>query len=195
MILTDREIKIAVERGLILIDPPPDSEVAFSSTAVDLTLDATLITFDVQLPGIEQVIDPSQANVSDILQQLTKSENIPNGGYLLPPKILVLAWTREYVGLDIGTRIAARVEGKSSLARLGLGVHVTAPTIHAGFTGQIQLEMVNHGNVPIRLRAGMRICQLIFETTLGTPERGYKGQFSGQTAKSLLNRRPKKKAR
>jgi dCTP deaminase len=41
----------------------------------------------------------------------------------------------------------------------------------------------------------MRICQLIFETTLGTPERGYKGQFSGQTAKSLLKKRPKKKAR
>ena len=185
MILTDREIKIAVERGLIQIDPAPDNDTAFSSTAVDLTLDATIRTFADPIKGVEQIIDPSAANVSDILQQITKSTKIPTGGYLLPPKTLLLAWTREYVGLDIGTRIAARVEGKSSLARLGLGIHVTAPTIHAGFTGQIQLEMVNHGTVPIRLSVGMRICQLIFETTLGTPDRGYKGQFSGQTAKAF----------
>jgi len=133
--------------------------------------------------GVEQAIDPSLAAASDIILDLTKSQKIPKDGFLIPPKVLVLAWTKEYISLDIGTRIAARVEGKSSLARMGLGVHVTAPTIHAGFNGQIQLEMINHGIVPIRLRAGMRICQLIFETTLGTPERGYRGQFSGQKAK------------
>lgn len=191
MILTDREIKIAVERGLIRIEPAPDNDVAFSSTAVDLTLDASIRTFADPVQGIEQVIDPSQANVSDILLNLTKPTKIPSGGYLLPPKTLVLAWTKEYVGLDIGTRIAARVEGKSSLARLGLGIHVTAPTIHAGFIGQIQLEMVNHGTVPIRLRVGMRICQLIFETTLGTPDRGYKGQFAGQTATAFKKQKTK----
>ncbi|MEZ5888805.1 MAG: hypothetical protein R3D52_00230 [Xanthobacteraceae bacterium] len=59
-------------------------------------------------------------------------------------------------------------------------VHITAPTIHAGFDGRIRLEMVNHGKIPIRLRPGMRICPLIFEQTLGTPEKGYQGQFSGQ---------------
>jgi dCTP deaminase len=189
VILTDREIKIALDRGLILIDPAPDGDVAFSSTAVDLTLDSTLIMFKESKKGVEQAIDPSLAAASDIIQELTKPQKIPRDGFLIPPKVLVLAWTKEFVSLNIGTRIAARVEGKSSLARFGLGVHVTAPTIHAGFTGQIQLEMVNHGSVPIRLRTGMRICQLIFETTLGTPERGYKGQFAGQTAKA-----PRKKA-
>jgi dCTP deaminase len=184
VILTDREIKIALERGLIQIDPVPDGEAAFSSTAVDLTLDSTLIMFNDPVQGIEQAIDPSLASASDILQGLTTRRKIPKDGFLIQPKTLVLAWTKEYVGLNIGTRIAARVEGKSSLARFGLGVHVTAPTIHAGFTGQIQLEMVNHGAAPIRLRTGMRICQLIFETTLGTPERGYKGQFAGQMAKT-----------
>ena len=79
-------------------------------------------------------------------------------------------------------RLAARVEGKSSLARLGLAVHVTAPTIHAGFDGHTQLEIINHGGVPIRLRTGMRIYQLIFEQTLGTPVKGYSGRFSGQGA-------------
>jgi dCTP deaminase len=92
----------------------------------------------------------------------------------------VLAWTKEYVNLVSYNRVAARVEGKSSLARFGLAIHVTAPTIHAGFDGHIRLEMVNHGKLPIRLRTGMRICQLIFEQTLGTPEKGYQGQFSGQ---------------
>ena len=184
MILTDREISIALERKLIQIDPPPDRDVAFSSTAVDLTLDSTITTFKDNVQGIEKIIDPTNANVSELLVELTTSQKISAGGYNLPPKLLILAWTKEYVSLDIGTRIAARVEGKSSLARLGLAVHVTAPTIHAGFSGQIQLEMVNHGNVPIRLRPGMRICQLIFETTLGTPDRGYRGQFSGQTAKT-----------
>jgi dCTP deaminase len=65
------------------------------------------------------------------------------------------------------------VEGKSSLARLGLGVHITAPTIHSGFGNSIRLEIINHGAVPIRLRAGMRICQIVFELTLGTPQKGF----------------------
>ncbi len=84
--------------------------------------------------------------------------------------------------LPIQSRIAARVEGKSSLARLGLGIHVTAPTIHAGFKGEIQLEIAHHGTIPVRLTVGMKVCQLIFEMSLGTPEKGYQGQFQGQAA-------------
>jgi dCTP deaminase len=61
-------------------------------------------------------------------------------------------------------------------------VHMTAPTIHAGFVGQIQLEMYNLGPYDIILDAGMTICQLIFEISFGTPIKGYEGQFSGQTA-------------
>jgi len=88
------------------------------------------------------------------------------------------AWLRPD---DRGRQEKVRVR-TSSLARLGLGVHVTAPTIHAGFDGHIRLEMVNHGKLPIRLRTGMRICQLIFEQTLGTPDKGYRGHFSGQSS-------------
>jgi|WetSurMetagenome_2_1015567.scaffolds.fasta_scaffold153472_3 dCTP deaminase len=193
MILTDREIKIAVQRGLIKIEPEPDYDTALSSTAIDLTLDSNISVFKDPTAGVEKILDPSQNTASGIIREITNSHTIPDDGFLLQPKRLMLAWTKEFVGLDVGTRIAARVEGKSSLARLGLGVHVTAPTIHAGFKGQIQLEMVNHGSVPIRLKPGMRICQLIFETTLGTPERGYQGQFSGQTAVSNGKARPKKR--
>jgi dCTP deaminase len=166
VILTDREIKLGLEKDLIRIDPRPP-ELAFSSTAVDLTLDPNLTEFKAPSAGLEYVIDPgsSDFNPEAALNQVSEK-------YLLKPSQLVLAWTREYVSLASHNRIAARIEGKSSLARLGLGVHVTAPTIHAGFAGQIRLEMMNHGRVPIRLRVGMRICQLIFEQTLGTPDKG-----------------------
>lgn len=75
--------------------------------------------------------------------------------------------------------LAARVEGKSSLARFGLLVHFTAPTIHAGFEGNIALEMMNLGPASIRLVSGMPICQLIIEQVAGEPV-GNAGQFAGQ---------------
>jgi dCTP deaminase len=92
-------------------------------------------------------------------------------------------WTKERVELNLKGKVAARVEGKSGLARLGLAIHVTAPTIHAGFVGTIQLEMINHGPMHIKLRIGMAICQIIFEATKGVPAKAYKGQFSGQRAR------------
>jgi len=182
LILTDREIQIALERKIIVIDPPPH-EKAFSSTSVDLTLDPILNHYKQNPPGIETTVDPGHQDYDHeaTLAQLTEQLKIPEDGYIFHPNKLILAWTTEYINLIGHSRIAARVEGKSSLARLGIGVHITAPIIHAGFDGQIRLEMVNHGKVPVRLRAGMRICQLVFEQTLGTPDRGYNGRFSGQT--------------
>jgi dCTP deaminase len=182
VILTDREIKIAIEQGLIVIDPRP-GEQAFSSTSVDLTLDAVLSEFKETQVGVDTSVDPSCEGFDHeaVLSQFTTSRDIdPSDGYLLKPSRLVLAWTKEYLNLKMQARIAARVEGKSSLARLGLAIHVTAPTIHAGFDGRIRLELVNHGFLPIRLRQDMRLCQLVFEQTLGTPDRGYVGRFSGQ---------------
>ena len=182
MILTDREILISLDRGLITIKPRPAGD-AFTSTAVDLTLDPHIALVREPSPSIETIIDPRAKgfNAEATMASLTDSETIKASvGYPLKPRILALAWTCEYIGLKTETRLAARVEGKSSLARLGLAVHLTAPTIHAGFEGRIRLEITNHGAVPIRLWPGMRICQLIFETTLGTAERGYTGQFAGQ---------------
>jgi len=182
VILTDREIKIAIARKLIVIDPPPDETVAFTSTAVDLTLDPSVRIPKQNVAGIDIVIDPGAPgyNSEEIIKRLTDPQTIPKTGYRLEPGILTLGWTREYVSLSLVTRIAARVEGRSSLARMGVGIHVTAPTIHAGFAGPIQLEIINHGSKPLLLRPGMRICQLIFEMTLGTPEKGYSGQFLEQ---------------
>lgn len=182
MILTDREIQIALSSEQILIDPPPGIE-AFSSTTVDLTLDSRITVFkeDLADSAIERTIDPSHQsfNAERTIAEITEPLKIENEGYVLGPQTLILGWTAERVELPIHSRLAARVEGKSSLARLGLGVHITAPTVHCGFKNRIRLEIVNHGKVPIRLRAGMRICQLVFEHTFGTPEKGFE---PGRTA-------------
>ena len=180
VILTDREIKLALEQKTLIIDPRP-VDVAFASTSVDLTLDPIVSEFLTK--STDRHFDPGRPDypLNKVLAEETKRVTISDDArYELVPKMLILAWTAEYVDLRKSPRLAARIEGKSSLGRLGLGVHVTAPTIHAGFEGQIQLEIINHGPIPIRLRPGMRICQLIFEQTLGTPEKGYRGQFAGQ---------------
>jgi dCTP deaminase len=181
MILTDREIKLALSKNQIKIDPPPP-EHAYSSTAVDLTLHSIARRFKTDV-GAGLRLDPADPKYSyHAISNLLTEEVSTGPEFVLEGRTLLLGWTEEYVALPEASRVAARVEGKSSLARLGLGVHITAPTIHAGFGGQIQLEIINHGPAPVTMRAGMRICQLIFETTLGTPEKGYAGIFAGQTA-------------
>ncbi len=179
MILTDREIKLSILKEQITIDPRPNDD-AFSSTAVDLTLDPIARVFRKEVAkGIN--IDPGIFgfkfhSISELLTEKVSTDPF----FSLESGKLLLAYTMESLTLPTHSRLAARVEGKSSLARLGIGVHITAPTIHAGFKGQLQLEIVNHNPTDIVLRAGMRICQLIFETTLGAPEKGYAGLFSGQ---------------
>jgi dCTP deaminase len=108
----------------------------------------------------------------------------------MEPGMFLLGWTVEKIQLPHTSRIAARVEGKSSLARIGIGVHVTAPTIHAGFGyrkddptflgNPVQLEIWNAGPLYIRLKQGLAICQLIFEEVHGTPNKGYEGRFAVQ---------------
>jgi dCTP deaminase len=182
MILTDREIQIALQHQMLTVDPEPKEE-AYSSTSLDLTLDPVLTVFKDGIGGLRQTIDPSDKDFDfdDLLETITQKVEIPDDGFQFRPGLLILAWTREFIHLKPHARIAARVEGKSSLARLGVGVHITAPIIHSGFEGHIRLEMVNHGKLPVLLKKNMRICQLIFEQTTGTPVRGYKGRFAGQT--------------
>jgi dCTP deaminase len=186
LILTDREIQIALETGAIKIEPQPPAEM-LSSTSIDLRLHSEITIFKPpnQGQGINVVLDPTHPEFHPERSLAPYNEKVTIGpnGYALPPRSLVLGWTIEKVDLNSRSRLAARVEGKSSLARIGLGIHITAPTIHAGFGFlQIRLEMINHGYVPINLKAEMRICQLIFEQTLGTPVKGYSGQFLGQGA-------------
>ncbi len=181
MILTDREILASLLGGLISIDPQPAFS-AYSSTSVDLTLAPEISLFRSVGDLGGEVIDPAGKGFCHraMIARLTRPAAVGPDGLVLASGAMALGWTRERIDLKAGARVAARVEGKSSLARFGLAVHVTAPTIHAGFSGAIQLEFVNHGPAAIRLRPGMRICQLILEQTIGVPERGYAGQFQHQ---------------
>jgi dCTP deaminase len=184
MILTDREIRNSLEAGQFDIQPRPPVD-HYSSTTVDLTLSPVLRIYKTPAEGMKRTVDPGQPgfNATRLIDGLTDRHDIDtNNGFDLDRGVLILGWTAETVDLKENCRMAARVEGKSSLARVGLGIHVTAPIIHTGFKAPIQLEIINHGPLPICLRSGMRICQLVFEQTLGMPDRAYRGQFLGQTA-------------
>lgn len=185
MILTDREIQAAIVSNQIVIHPAPDAD-AYSATSVDLTLSPIIrvwhdfATLGVEPPVFTPGIPGYKAN--PVVTKYTDVVTIPEDGYVVEPGSFLLAWTMERLELPPQFQIAARVEGKSSLARHGIGVHVTAPTIHPGFTGQLTLEMYNIGSLHVKLHTGMRVCQLIFEQTLGTPDKGYAGQFADQRA-------------
>lgn len=177
MILTDREIQLSIANGQLNIEPKPDA-AAYSSTSVDLTLHRQGIKWQVR-PGF--LIQPGAIGYK-YTSTTSMQAKIDLDNYHFTPKSFLLGWTKERVDLPITSRIAARVEGKSSLARLGVGIHITAPTIHAGFNAQLQLEMFNLGDHTIVLSEGMKVCQLIFETTMGTPQAGYSGIFANQTS-------------
>jgi len=181
MVLTDREILSALNSGLIKINPQPNAQ-AYSSTSLDLALSAQLNVWNLPPTGVEQVVCPTMPGFkfNTFKKECSKVIQIPDDGYILEPDTLTLGWTIEEIELPAHAKIAARVEGKSTLARLGIGIHITAPTIHAGFIGPIQLEICNHGKLRVKITKGMPICQLIFEQTLGTPDKGYAGQFQKQ---------------
>ena len=199
MILCEREIQALVKRKLVIIEgcPEPDSK-RWSSTALDLTLHNVILEWDVTSApltgGAAGEVRPfsDTFNVQQMMddERYAKKVTIPSGdGYPLKPGGFILGFTVEKVSIPHDCRIAARVEGKSSLARIGLGVHITAPTIHAGFGAEegmpilpIQLEIFNLGPWKIYLKGGMRICQLIFEEVREVPSQGYIGQFGGQQA-------------
>jgi dCTP deaminase len=187
LILTDREIQAAIDCKQIIVSPIPNVD-AYSSTSLDLTLSAEMRIWKKERDaGVEQIINPSTEGYKypEFAKKYSDLKTLqPDEGHVIKPHEFVLGWTEEKIDLPITSRLAARVEGKSSLARLGIGVHITAPTIHAGFQGSIQLEIFNHGLLWIRLVPGMRVCQLIFEQSLGTPQKGYKGQFYGQSTTS-----------
>ena len=194
MILSDTAIFEALDDGRLTITPEPQprvpflgtTAVPFDRTSVNLRLGDTL---RIPKDGIGVAIDLSTGAAGPTLQTLYESRAIPDEGFVLDPNRFLLGMTLESIRLALPDTLpdtvaqrgclAARVEGKSSLARFGLLIHFTAPTIHAGFEGHIALEMMNLGPAPIRLRKGMAVCQLILEPVLGTPHVSG-GQFSGQ---------------
>ena len=191
MIPSDREIKLALLRDFIRISPPP-ADGAFSSMAVDLTLHEEISIWQAQ-PETDApvIVYPARPKFSviDLFDEHGTKVLLSSEGFILKPGAFILGWTVEEIRLPHTSRLAGRVEGRSTLARLGLGVHVTAPTIHAGFGTtddpeypgtRIRLEIWNCGPLHVCLEKGMKICQLILEEVHGTPEKGYEGVFATQ---------------
>lgn len=182
MILSNLDILKAIDAADLSIAPlaarNPD-QPPFNTSSVDLRLGPTIM---IPRPGpyihsLQTAYDPEfmrrNCEIVSLEQQPT---------YRLQPNTFILAQTLESVALPIRAGrplYAARVEGRSSRARLGLLVHFTAPTIHSGFNGTITLEIINLGPNPIELVRGVYICQLIVESVSTAPVPA-PNQFRGQ---------------
>ncbi|PZF80954.1 dCTP deaminase [Jiangella anatolica] len=185
MLLSDRDIRAAVESKRVTLDPFDPEMIQPSS--IDVRLDRYFRVFENhRYPHI----DPAEEQ-----PDLTRMVE-PHGGepFVLHPGEFVLASTYETVTL--GDDVAARLEGKSSLGRLGLLTHSTAGFIDPGFTGHVTLELSNVATLPIKLWPGMKIGQLCFfqlsspaDEPYGSERHGsrYQGQRGPTPSRSYLS--------
>jgi len=184
-VLSNTEIIRALDEGRLVIEPRPEpgpghDGTPFDSVSVDLRLAPEIY---VPIDGMNIAFDAGKKiGVGKTLRTVYKAETIAGGQTkTLESGEFILGRTMETVKLPaVENCLAARIEGRSSLARQGLIVHFTAPTIHTDFSGQITLEMINLGKIPIILTPGMGICQLIVETVVGMPTQTRVSQFQDQ---------------
>ncbi|MDO8751392.1 MAG: dCTP deaminase [Dehalococcoidia bacterium] len=175
MVLSDRTIKEELAKGRIVIDPLGES--CIQPASVDIRLDRKLLVFrNSRRPYID---------VHQDLDGLTEIEEIPQDHpFMLHPGEFILGSTLEYIAIP--DDLVARLEGKSSLGRIGLLIHSTAGYVDPGWKGHLTLELSNVSNLPITLYYGMKIGQISFlrlttpaERLYGSPELGSK--YQGQT--------------
>ena len=184
MLLSDRDIKAEIDRGRVRLDPYDEEMIQPSS--VDVRLDRFFRVFENhRYPHIDPAEDQPE---------LTRSVE-PDGQepFILHPGEFVLGST--YEGVSLPDDVAARLEGKSSLGRLGLLTHSTAGFIDPGFSGHVTLELSNVATLPIKLWPGMKIGQLCFfrlsspaENPYGSAKYGsrYQGQRGPTQSRSHL---------
>jgi dCTP deaminase len=185
MVLSDRTIRAEIEAGRIVFDPFEPAMIQPSS--VDVRVDNKFRVFhNARRPYID-VREPME----DLTELVTAEEGRP---FILHPGEFVLGQTLERVSLP--SDLVARLEGKSSLGRLGLLIHSTAGFVDAGFEGNLTLELSNVANLPITIYHGMPIGQISFmrmdaavERPYGTAEAGskYQGQAEPTASRYHLN--------
>lgn len=169
--LIDRQIRAALDSGELTIDPNASIDTRIQPASLDVRLGTQFAVMSRRV----DVIDPKVDNTK-LLDHVTVFE----GDYFtVHPGELVLGCTLEAIGL--GDTLAARVEGKSSLGRLGILVHATAGFIDPGWvSATITLEISTVMGLPVRLYPGMPIAQLAFEQVEPVTS-GYAGKYAGQT--------------
>ncbi len=192
MILSDRDIKKMLKAGRIKVSPEPNLDEQLGSCSLDFRLGSQFRVFK---PTSTPYIDPQDPSthashttvidVSDSKEQQPLLPHLPKGprAFVLHPGEFVLGMTIEQI--ELPDDIAGRLEGRSSLGRLGIVIHSTAGHFDAGFKGTIVLEITNIGVVPVLLYPGMRFCQMVFETMTSPVEVAYSekksAKYSGQT--------------
>ena len=162
VILSDRDLLAEINKGSIIIEPFDPACVQPSS-------------IDVKVSNLFRVFRNHSAAVLDVKKDLTdlmELVEVPEGeAFMLHPGEFALGSTLERVGVP--NNLVARVEGKSSLGRLGLVIHSTAGFIDAGFDGHVTLELANLANLPITLYPNMKIGQISFIKMTSPAENPY----------------------
>ena len=170
-----------MEIGTGGLDFVPEIQVGqVSPSSVDLRLGNEFTTFPPPTPGIETVIDLTRIGNPERVAETYGNRTIlaNDESFVLHPGQFVLTYTQEYLRLP--NYLAARVEGRSSLARLGISIHQTAPTVHATFEGKLRLEISHNGPYACRLYPGQRICQLIIERLSSPSQSSLNSPFQRQ---------------
>ena len=182
MILSDRDVRARLARGDIKIAPDPDPEIQIQPASIDLRLGYDFQTFNSTQQALIDPADPSSFEQLTNLIHLQESER-----FIVHPGEFVLATTLEHV--EIPDDLVARLEGRSSIGRLGIVIHSTAGYIDPGFKGRITLEISNLGRIAVALYPGMRICQIAFEEMSSPVSEGYgmkrTAKYQGQQTTTL----------
>ncbi|MFA5232493.1 MAG: dCTP deaminase [Candidatus Paceibacterota bacterium] len=166
MILSDREIKKLIDKNIIKISPKPDFKKQLGSASLDLRLSGEFMVFNHTKKAYIDTRDPESFKDTTTLVKVRKKDP-----FVFHPGEFVLGATVEEIFLP--DNICARIDGRSSLGRLGIIVHSTAGHIDPGFKGKLVLEMQNIGMIPILLYPETRICQLVFEELSSPTTRPY----------------------
>src|SRR5271154_5037538 len=155
MVLSDVDIRRYIESGKIRIAPdsPPEQ---YGSCSVDFRLGAEFSVFEHSRHAFIDVRE--KGAIQDIMRPIMVKEGDP---FILQPREFALAITEETLELD--DDVLGRLEGRSSLGRIGIIVHGTAGLFDPGWTGKATLELSNLGRMPVALYPGMRICSFTFE--------------------------------
>src|SRR5271163_3994908 len=176
MVLSDVDIRRYIAQGKIKISPdlPPEQ---FGSCSVDFRLGNEFNVFD---HSRHAYIDLRERKA---IEGLMQSVLVPSGeSFILQPREFVLAITEERLELD--DDVLGRLEGRSSLGRIGIIVHGTAGLFDPGWTGKATLELSNLGRMPVALYPGMRICSFTFEQLSTRVKVSYRNKvgnkYSGQ---------------
>lgn len=175
MILSDRDIKARMMSGDIVVTSPDEDHMGnVGASSMDLRLGRH---FKIYNHSKYAVLDPMQPETfKDVARLIEVDEE--NEPFVVQPGEFVLGVTLEKI--KIADDLVARVEGRSSLGRLGIIVHSTAGFVDAGFEGTITLEITNINRMPVALYPGMRVCQLAFETMSSRAEVPYQKKASSK---------------